>query len=75
MITGHKIAEKHIAAYESEVVDQDFEIGNSRFGIGIIMVLAGFIGVWGWACLISGMAQTTNIQEIGRGIITALTGI
>ena len=39
------------------------------------MVMAGFIGVWGCLCLINGIAQSLSMQELGRGIITAFTGI
>ncbi len=75
MIPGQKIAEEQVATYESCVVANDLEIGNSKFGIGMIMVMAGFVGVWGCLCLINGIAQSSNLQELGRGIVTALTGI
>ena len=75
MITSQKIAKEYVATFDSTVTDSDLEIGNSRFGIGVIMVMAGFIGVWGCLCLINGIAQSPSMQELGRGIITAFTGI
>ncbi|MFC1837113.1 hypothetical protein ACFLYW_00330 [Thermodesulfobacteriota bacterium] len=75
MLTGQKIAKEQIATYETSVASQDLEIGNSRFGIGMIMVMAGFIGAWGCLCLINGIAQSSNMMELGHGIVTALTGI
>ena len=75
MLTGQKIAEKQIAIYDTSVVSQDLEIGNSRFGISMIMAMAGFVGFWGFLCLVNGIAQSSNIHEVSRGIVTALTGI
>ncbi len=75
MITSQKIAKEHVATFDSSATDSDLEIGNSRFGIGVIMVMAGFVGVWGCLCLINGIAQSQSMQDLGRGIITAFTGI
>ena len=75
MLTDQKFTKEQVAAFGSTVFDSDLEIGNSRFGIGLIMIMAGFVGAWGCLCLISGMIQSQNIQDIGRGIITAFTGI
>ena len=75
MLTSHKIAKEQIAAYENSVVREDLEISNSRFGIGVIMAMAGFIGAWGCICLINGISQSSNTIELTRGIVTALTGI
>jgi len=75
MLTSQKIANEQIATFDNSVASSDLEIGNSRFGMGVIMVMAGFIGVWGCLCLINGIAQSSSMQELGRGIITAFTGI
>jgi hypothetical protein len=75
MLTSQKIANEQIATFDNSVASSDLEIGNSRFGIGVIMVMAGFIGVWGCLCLINGIAQSLSMQELGRGILTAFTGI
>jgi len=75
MLTSQKIAKEQIATFDNSVVSPDLEIGNSRFGIGMIMAMAGFVGVWGCLCLINGIAQSPSIQELGHGIITAFTGI
>jgi hypothetical protein len=37
--------------------------------------MAGFVGIWGCLCLVNGVVQTQNIQELARGIFTAFTGI
>jgi hypothetical protein len=39
------------------------------------MTMAFFIGTWGCICLLNGIAQSQNIQHLGRGLFTALTGI
>jgi hypothetical protein len=75
MITSHKITKEQVTTYDESVVNSDLEIGNSRFGFGVIMVMAGFVGVWGCLCLISGISQSSCMQELGRGIIMAFTGI
>jgi hypothetical protein len=75
MLTDQKFRKEQVATFGSSVLDSDLEIGNSRFGIGLIMVMAGFVGVWGCLCLISGIVQSQSIHDIGRGIITAFTGI
>ena len=40
-----------------------------------IMIMAAFVGVWGIACLISGLASTGSFHEIVQSIITAFTGM
>jgi len=75
MLTDQKFIKEQAAAFGSSVLDSDLEIGNSRFGIGLIMTMAGFVGAWGCVCLLNGIAQSQNIQELGHGIFTALTGI
>lgn len=75
MITSQKITKEEVATFETGVVDSELDIGNSRFGIGIIMVMACFVGLWGCLCLINGIVQSQNLQDLGRGIFTAFTGI
>ena len=75
MLSEHKIIEEQVATLADQAEITDIEIGNSRFGIIVIMTMAGFVGAWGFICLISGIAQSHNIQDLGRGIFTALTGI
>ncbi len=57
-----------------EVEISDFELGNSKMGIGIIAVMAALVGLWGATCLISGLASS-SVSELGRGLITAITGM
>jgi hypothetical protein len=68
------ITEKEITTYENEADMPNFEMGNSKLGIGIIMSMAAIVGVWGITCLISGLANT-GLHEVGRSLITAITGI
>ena len=75
MLSEHKIIEGQVAGFVSQTEAADLEIGNSRFGMGVIMTMAFFVGTWGCICLINGIAQSQNIQELSRGVITALTGI
>ena len=45
----------------------------TEVGIGVITVLAALIGIWGFACLFGGIAQT-GLGEMITGYITAVTG-
>ena len=75
MLSEHKVTKEQITTFPADAEISDLAIGNSRFGIGIIMTMAGLVGAWGFICLINGIAQSQTIQELGRGIFTALTGI
>ena len=75
MLTDQKFIKEQVATFDSSVFDSDLEIGNSRFGIGLIMTMAGFVGAWGCLCLINGIVQSQSLHDIGSGIITAFTGI
>ena len=75
MLNEQKISKEQITTFTAEAEVSDLAIGNSRFGIGLIMTMAGFVGAWGCICLINGISQSQSVQELGRGIITALTGI
>jgi hypothetical protein len=75
MLSEQKVAKEQVAALASNAELAELAIGNSRVGIGIIMVMAGFVGIWGCLCLLNGIVQAQNIQELARGLFTALTGI
>jgi len=75
MLREHKIANEQVTTFADTTEVAQLDIGNSRFGIGIIMVMAAFVGIWGFVCLLNGLVQTQNIQELTRGIFTAFTGI
>ena len=75
MITDQKITGEQITTFERDIDISDLAIGNSRFGIGVIMAMACFVGAWGCICLFNGIASSQSIQELGRGFVTALTGI
>ncbi len=49
--------------------------GISQAGVGVILVLATLIGVWGIACLVGGMISMGGIIEMGRNWLTAVTGM
>ena len=75
MLSEQKLLEGQAAGFVSRSETAELEIGNSRFAIGVIMAMAFFVGTWGCICLINGIAQSQNIHELGRGVITALTGL
>ena len=74
MYDSMKITPERVATYTHEI-EAEHELGNSKLGLGIIMVMAAFVGVWGVACLIGGLSSAGNIHAVGRGLITALTGM
>jgi len=75
MLTDQKTLKEQAVTFENIIVDSEQDIGNSRFGIVTIMVMACFVGAWGCLCLISGIVQSQSFQDIGRGFFTAFTGI
>ena len=70
-----EVTRERVATFDESIEVADLELGNSKMGIGIIMVMAAFVGVWGLACLIGGLASTNSFQEIGRGLLMAITGM
>ena len=75
MLREQKIVKEQVTTFIDKTDVASLEVGNSRFGFGIIMVMAGFLGIWGCVCLINGVRQTQSIHEIGRVIFTAFTGL
>ena len=75
MYESMKITPERVATFDSEIEVADLELGNSKLGLGIIMIMAAFVGVWGVACLIGGLASTESFHEVGRSLITAFTGM
>ena len=75
MYESMNITQERVATFDSSVEVAELELGNSKLGLGIIMVMAAFVGIWGAACLIRGLANAANLHEIGRSLITAVTGM
>lgn len=75
MLNKQDMTKEQVATFASNAEIIDLELGNSKFGIGIILVMACFVGVWGCLCLFNGIAQSQSIQELARGIFTAFAGI
>jgi len=75
MLNDQNIAEEQVGSFTDTVEIARPDIGNSRFGIGVIMVMAGFVGLWGCICLLNGIVQSQSVQELAQGIFTAFTGI
>jgi hypothetical protein len=70
-----EITQERVAALENKIEVAELELGNSKLGLGVIMIMAAFVGIWGVACLIGGIATSDSFHEIGRGLITAFTGM
>ena len=49
--------------------------GTSQVGIGIILMLAALVGIWGVACLFGGIVKSGSMVEMGRGFLTAVIGM
>ena len=48
---------------------------TAEVGVGVIMILAALIGIWGIACLFGGIVQSGGIAELVNGFISAVTGV
>ena len=75
MYESMEITQEKVATFDNSVEVAELELGNSKLGLGVIMVMAAFVGIWGVACLIGGLASAGSFQEIGRSLITAFTGM
>lgn len=49
--------------------------GIIRVGIGAFISMAGLIGVWALAAMISGIAKAGGFLELGRAWLNAVTGM
>jgi hypothetical protein len=70
-----EMIDTNINGYEETRETVSYELNNSPLGLGIIMTMAGLVGIWGITCIISGLATAANVSELSRGLITAVTGI
>ena len=66
-----EITDNTIGGYEETTVSYE----TSRLGLGVIMAMAGLVGIWGVTCIINGLTTAVNVSEASRGLITAVTGI
>ena len=74
MYKSIEATQERVATLDKELEVAELELGNSKLGLGIIMIMAAFIGVWGVACLVGGLASADS-HTIGRSLITAITGM
>ncbi len=51
------------------------DIGHetSKFTVGIVMAMAGLIGIWAISCLVGGIASA-GLGGLVKGFISAITG-
>jgi hypothetical protein len=70
-----EITRERVATFDTDIEVADLELGNSKLGLGIIMIMAAFVGIWGVACLIGGLSSTDSFHQLGRSLVTALTGM
>ena len=75
MYESMEITRERVATFDTNVETAELELGNSKLGLGVIMVMAAFVGVWGVACLIGGLASAGSFHEIGRSLMIAFTGM
>ena len=75
MYESMNITQERVATFDTDVEVADLELGNSRLGLGIIITMAAFVGIWGVACLVGGLASAGSFSEIWRGAVTAFTGM
>lgn len=75
MYNSLEATQERVTTFDENIEVADLELGNSKLGIGIIMVMAAFVGVWGLACLIGGLTSTNSFQEMGRSLLMAITGM
>ena len=75
MYESVEITQEKAAAIDNSIEVAELELGNSKLGLGVIMAMAAFVGIWGAVCLIRGLTSAGSFHEIGRSLITAFTGM
>jgi len=75
MYTTLELTEKQIASLKTGTETIASEQAVPQLGIHIMMGMAAAVGVWATTCLLSGLAGANSLQELGRGLVTALTGV
>ena len=75
MYESKEVTQERVATFDTTVEVAELELGNSKLGLGVIMVMAAFVGIWGIACLIGGLASAESFHEIWRSLLTAFTGM
>jgi len=75
MLQTTQATSDRIRVISSEVDVPRMDIGLSKFGLGVIVTMSALIGVWGVVCLVGGLGSCGSFQELGRGLITAVTGM
>ena len=58
----------------SKRTETDLEHEVSQFSFKIVSITALLFGIWGAACLISGLLSN-GVSEMARGYLTAITGM
>ena len=49
--------------------------GVMRVGVGAMISMAGLVGLWAMASMISGIAKAGGLIELGRAWMSAITGM
>ena len=75
MYESMEVTQERVATFDTTVEVAGLALGNSKLGLGVIMVMAAFVGIWGIACLIGGLASAESFHEIWRSLLTAFTGM
>ena len=48
--------------------------GTSQVGMGVLTTLAALVGIWGAACMVGGIINSSSMMEIAKGFVTAVIG-
>ena len=67
MYESMELTQERVTTYDKSLDIAELELGNSKLGLGVIMVMAAFVGIWGVACLVSGLTSTESFHEIYQG--------
>jgi len=62
---------RNTAAIETNATDK-MTTGACQATLGIMISMAGMVGVWGVACMISAVAQSGGILQMARAYMTAI---
>ena len=70
-----EITDEAINVVRDEVENEEFDIENSRVGLYVMLSMSAVAGMWGCVCLVCGLGSCGSISTLGKGLLTAFTGM
>lgn len=70
-----EVTETHLSQVSENIERNEFTIENSRVGFYVVVSMSAMAGIWGTACLVFGLGNCSTLGVLGKGLVTAITGM